>query len=267
MQKIVFANNKGGVGKTASTLSVAGILADMGKRVLIFGMDPQSNLTMGLKAFGIAPVNYMGDLLEGKRTLDESIVALTDNLHHIPTSMELFDTAWNLERNSLRKYEMLRIKLNGISGYDFVLIDTQPDTQTVLSFNAFAYADYVIIPTVAEEYSSAGVPQVMRVLAEVREQCLNPHLDILGFLITFAEKTKICRESEELLREKYMDKVFATKIRRTVGLQSSAKKGLPISEKNQMGYWDYMAFTEEMLKKLGLTLSMAKTAFQSVIIH
>lgn len=254
MHKLVFANNKGGVGKTTSAINTGGMLAEAGYKVLLIDLDPQSNLTIGLAGFGTGPENHIGKLLEGEMKASDVIVELTPNLHIIPASPELVASEREVDKKSLRKHEILRMRLNDTNGYDFAILDTQPDIDALLTINGLVYADCVIIPTEPAHFSTAGISRLLLTIGQIRSESLNPFLQVLGYLITFMESTKICREYSGMLESLSPGQVFKTRIRKNTALAASAKKGKPIADRSSSGYLDYRSFSEELLARFSSEL-------------
>lgn len=247
--KIVFANNKGGVGKTTSAINVAGFLALKGFRVLTIDLDPSANLTIG---FGFQKSDMCGRLLLGEVDVEKAILKYSDNISVLPSSLELDSRIKDIEKNIPRTFEMLKMRLTGRieSSFDFVIIDTQPYAKSTASLNGMAYADYVIIPTEAAHYSIAGIAEMNRSIAQIRSDMLNPNLQLMGMLITFFENTRDCIKNENILRNTFNGTVFRSKIRKNTALAAAASEGRPISNKNSTGYWDYRDFTDEILKEV-----------------
>ena len=219
---ISFANQKGGVAKTTSTLNLAAALAEQGKRVLCVDMDPQGNLTMSQ---GLNP-----DSIE--RSMFDVLV------HRLPiqnviehTEIDLAVSSIDLAGAELALSSMIgreRALEKGLSAvkenYDYVLIDTPPSLG-LLTINALVASDHVIVPVQCEYLSLRGLVQLENTLAMVREN-LNPEVKIEGILPTmFDRRTLHSREAVEILQENFGDLVFDTKIRKTVRYAEAPVKG------------------------------------------
>lgn len=249
--KIVIANNKGGVGKTTTAINLAGMLEATGEKVLVIDLDPQSNLTMGFAGYGIQPVNHAGELMEGSRTVTDAIVELTPNLHIIPASHALVKSEMEVDKNCLRKHEVLRNKLSSVQDYNFIILDTQPNLEALLTLNGLVYADYVIVPAEPEPFAGAGISQILPKVAQIRAECLNPFLRVMGYLVTKFGNTKVHRGYVNDYKSVFHGAVFTTMIRKNTALTESAKDGKPISQKRAFGYIDYSRLTEEVLERIG----------------
>jgi chromosome partitioning protein len=137
--------------------------------------------------------------------------------------------------------------------FDWIIFDTQPSIDSVLTMNAFAAADYALIPFELATCSVSGIKQVMDTIADVQNQWLNNDLRTVGFLITLYDNNTDSKHYLELFKEsKYAPHLFTTKIRKNVALKKSITAGVPITEyeKNCHGYWDYRDFAHELLQRV-----------------
>ena len=229
---IACVSGKGGVGKTTTCSSLAGALADMGKRVLAVDMDPQSNLTSGL---GLDP--YRLEKTVGTVLIDDSlnpsdaIVATRwNNLFILPASPNLSSIEADVPSAINREYA-LRDALQrpgGMADYDFVLVDTPPNFgyHTV---SAMAAVDYILIPMQMSGYAVRGLKEVLRAVVAAR-QSLNPNLRVLGLAPTFVNmRTRFTRDLLEGLRHTPNLRVFEATVAVTVKLQETALAGQPIT--------------------------------------
>ena len=222
---IAFANQKGGVAKTTTTLNLAAAFAEQGHRVLCVDMDPQSNLTMSQ---GIDP-----DSLE---------LSMYDVLvHHIPirqvirrreidvacASIDLAGAEIAMSTQIGRERALAKA-LNVVKDdYDFVCIDTPPSLG-LLTINALTAADKVIVPVQCEYLSMRGLIQLQNTLAMVREN-LNPDVEIEGILPTLMDTRTIhAKEAIEILEETFGNRVFASRIRKTVRFAEAPVKGMSV---------------------------------------
>ena len=219
---IAFANQKGGVAKTTTTLNLGVALSERGFRVLLIDLDPQGNLTMsqGLNPDSIE--RSMFDVLVHRLPLDEVIVHQEVDL--AVSSIDLAGAELALS-SVIGRERALEKALNPVKErYDYVLIDTPPSLG-LLTINAFVAANAVIVPVQCEYLSLRGLVQLENTLQMVREN-LNPHVEIEGILATmFDKRTLHAREAVDILRENFGDLVFNTRIAKTVRYAEAPVKG------------------------------------------
>lgn len=253
---IALANQKGGVGKTTTALSLAAGLTDKGSRVLLIDADPQGSLTLSC---GIANpdeleyslANVMTDIVKdidvekkkGIITTDEHIDIMTGNVLLSGIEVELVNV---MQREQvLAQYVELQR-----DSYDYIIIDCSPSLG-MLTINALAAADSVIIPTQANYLSVKGLELLMGTIARIRKR-INRKLTIEGILITMVDgRTKLAKDISALIRSIYGDnvRIFSTEIPQSVKAQETAMIGKSIYKHNRTGKvaQAYRAFTEEFV--------------------
>lgn len=241
-------NNKGGVAKTTTTLSLGHAFTLLGKTVLIVDLDRQMNASFTLGATPDDKTIY--DALLGKCSLKECLKKHPDieSLYYIPSG----NTDIELELNSkIRREEKLRTLLSGTKEvFDIVLIDCPPSLG-ILSVNAMAAADNIIIPLQMEAFAYLGTGEIISTFNEIKKE-LNPNLEIMGYLRTLYDpRLKQTQEFEKLLFDKAgADKIFKTVIRKNVALAECNIYRQTIFQYNPeaQGAENYMALAKEILK-------------------
>jgi chromosome partitioning protein len=231
-QVIAFANQKGGVAKTTTTLNLGVALVERGKRVLCVDLDPQSNLTMSQ---GVDPDELertMFDVLVHKTPIED--VILHREIDLAASSIDLAGAELALSSMIGRERALQKALLPVRGSYDYVLIDTPPSLG-LLTINALTAADGVIVPVQCEYLSLRGLIQLENTLTMIREN-LNPDVRIKGILPTmFDGRTLHSREAVEILQENFGDLVFETKIRKTIRYAEAPVKGTSVLKYDSKG--------------------------------
>jgi chromosome partitioning protein len=229
---IAFANQKGGVAKTTSTLNLAVALSEVGHRVLIVDMDPQGNLTMSQ---GLNPdqiTRSMFDVLVHRLPIDQVIQEAEVDL--AVSSIDLAGAELALSSMIGRERALEKALAPIRQRYDFILIDTPPSLG-LLTINALVAADEVIVPVQCEYLSLRGLVQLENTLSMIREN-LNPNVEIQGILPTmFDGRTLHSREAIEILQENFGDLVFNTRIKKTVRYAEAPVRGSSVLKYDPTG--------------------------------
>ena len=222
---LAFANQKGGVAKTTSTLNVGVALREMHKRVLAIDLDPQGNLSM---CQGIDPdslTRSMFDVLVHRESI-ESIIRRCE-IDIAPASIDLAGAELALSSAIGRERALEKALMEVKHRYDFILMDTPPSLG-LLTINAFTAADAVIVPVQCEYLSLRGLGQLEKTLEMIREH-LNPDVYIRGILPTMYDARTIHgREAIEILKESFGDRVFNTVVRKTIKFAEAPVEGRSI---------------------------------------
>jgi chromosome partitioning protein len=229
---LAFANQKGGVAKTTSTLNLAAALAEKGFKVLCVDMDPQGNLTMsqGLNPDSIE--RSMFDVLVHRLPIENVIHKAEIDL--AVSSIDLAGAELALSSMIGRERSLEKALLPKKAEYDYVLIDTPPSLG-LLTINALVAADGVIVPVQCEYLSLRGLVQLENTMQMIREN-LNPNLQIVGILPTmFDRRTLHAREAVEILEENFGDLVYKTKIKKTIRYAEAPVKGASVLKYDPSG--------------------------------
>jgi chromosome partitioning protein len=229
---IVFANQKGGVAKTTTTLNLAVAFKEKGFRVLVVDLDPQGNLTMSQGMNPDSIERSMFDVLVHRLPISEIIHEAEVDV--AVSSIDLAGAELALSSMIGRERALEKSLLEVRDRYDFIMIDTPPSLG-LLTINAFVAATGVIVPVQCEYLSLRGLVQLENTLAMVREN-LNPDVKIEGILPTmFDRRTLHSREAVEILEENFGDLVFKTRIRKTVRYAEAPVKGSSVLKYDPSG--------------------------------
>ncbi|MDE3189315.1 MAG: ParA family protein [Acidobacteriota bacterium] len=229
---IAFANQKGGVAKTTTTLNLGVALAEQGKRVMAVDLDPQGNLTMSQGWNPDEIERSMFDVLVHKLPITE--IVRTSEIDVAVSSIDLAGAELALASMIGRERALEKALLPALGEYDYVLIDTPPSLG-LLTINALVASSGVIVPVQCEYLSLRGLVQLENTLSMIREN-LNPKVEIQGILPTMYDKRLLhSREAVEILRENFGDLVLNTKIRKTVRYAEAPVKGQSVLKYDPSG--------------------------------
>jgi chromosome partitioning protein len=229
---IAFANQKGGVAKTTTTLNLAAAFAEEGHRVLCIDMDPQGNLTMSQ---GIDPDTLevsMFDVLVHDMSIREVIRRREVDVACSSIDLAGAEIAMSMKIGRERSLDKALRQVS--EDYDFICIDTPPSLG-LLTINALTAADKVIVPVQCEYLSMRGLIQLQNTLSMIREN-LNPDVDIAGILPTMVDsRTLHAKEAIEILEENFGDRVFGARIRKTIRFAEAPVKGMSVLKYDPTG--------------------------------
>lgn len=262
---ISIANQKGGVGKTTTTVNLAAALLSAGKKVLIIDADPQSSLTQSLGVMQEPACNLYTELkkkLDGRNKdydLKAAIMQTTSGIHFIPASVDLIESEFDMV-SDYEKYELFSQLLAPLKQeYDFIFIDCPPGIG-MLTINALVASRFVLMPLPAEFLPLNGarnfIKQLSRIVEIQKEQ--KSEIKVLGFILTkFDDHKKMNRMVCTQLENEFGNKVFHTHIRSNIQLAKAQEAGMDIFsfDKRANGAADYMGLAKEFLDKMDTVLS------------
>ncbi len=229
MPKTIIAvlNQKGGVGKTTSSINLGAYLAKAGRRVLIVDADPQGNSTSGLGVDKQKLNTTLYDVLFSRADVHETTIKINDKLALLPSNANLAGA--EVELVNLPGRELMLRQVLAKLDYDYILIDCPPSLG-LLSINALSAANRVLIPVQAEYYALEGLSQLLNVIQHIR-QSLNPNLDILGVLITlYDSRNSLSTQVKSELQNYFGAKLFESVVPRNVRLAEAPSFGKTIIE-------------------------------------
>ena len=226
---IAMCNQKGGVGKTTSSINIGGALSQYGRRVLIVDFDPQGAATVGLGINANAVEDTVYTALFNPRMDVHSVIHHTDfeNLDIMPANIDLSAAEVQLVTEVGREQVLAGVLRQVKDEYDVIIIDCQPSLG-LLTVNALTAADGVIIPVAAEFFALRGVALLMQSIEKVQSR-INPSLEVYGVLVTMYTRTLHCEEVLQRIYEAFQGKVFHSVISRSIKLPDSTVAAAPIT--------------------------------------
>lgn len=251
---IAIANQKGGVGKTTTTINLSACLAEKGKKILVIDTDPQGNTTSG---FGLEKndiENTIYELLLGEISIEESIIKnAVEGVDIIPSNVNL--AAVEIELIGVDKKEfILRNEVEWVKDrYDFIIIDCPPSL-SLLTINSMTTADTVLVPIQCEYYALEGLSQLIHTINLVQER-LNPNLQIEGVVFTMYDvRTNLSNQVVENVKENLDTKIYETMIPRNIRLAEAPSYGIPINmyDSKSAGAESYRKLAKEIINRKDL---------------
>ncbi|MBR2385506.1 MAG: ParA family protein [Clostridia bacterium] len=248
---IAFSNQKGGVGKTTTCVNMAAYLANMGKKCLIVDLDPQGNATSGLGFLKSEIKNSVYNVMIEEMPLEDAVVkTCIDNLDILPSSIDLAGAEVELVYKESREFVLRRVLEKAKASYDYIAIDCPPSLG-LLTINALAASDSVLIPIQSEYYALEGLSQLMNTIKLVVKH-LNAGLKIEGVVLTMKDnRAIISRQISQEIRRFFGKRVYETAIPRNIRLSEAPSHGVPIllHDTKCAGAKAYLALTEEFLSR------------------
>lgn len=243
---IAVINQKGGVGKTTTTLNLSHALAQLGKKVLVIDLDPQAHLTAG---YGVLRREQEGiaDVLLGDAELNDVIDEIRENVSIIPAGSRLGELEHMTTGGAKRGFLLKEALKNNINAYDYVLVDCPPSSG-ILGMNALLASEEVLVPVSGDFFALQGLSRLMSIFQHI-EDSLKRKTKKWVVLTRFHERRKLAREVKDKILSYFPDCVFQTAIRETVALAESPGFGQTIFEYKPKcnGANDYMALAADVI--------------------
>lgn len=247
---IAISNQKGGVGKTTTTVNLAAAVGDMGKRVLVVDADPQGNATSGLGVNKRELRHSVYHLIIEQVPAGEVLVPTQyKNVDILPAGIELAGAEIELVEMEERIYQLRNALLPIKENYDFIFIDCPPSLG-LITLNALAACDRLLIPIQCEYYALEGLSQLMATVRQVK-RLYNPRIDIEGVLLTmFDARLKLTLQVVEEVKKYFPKRVFSTVIPRNVRLSEAPSFGMPVMyyDRASRGTTCYSELAQELLQ-------------------
>ncbi len=248
---VAIANQKGGVGKTTTSINLASCIAAQGYRVLLIDMDPQGNSSSGVGFERELNDVSIYDVLTGQKTIDEIVFATDyEGLMLLPSTTDLAGAEIELVDHESREFILRQAITQMDRNYDFVLLDCPPSLG-LLTINALVAANSVLMPIQTEYYALEGLGHLLHTISLIHEH-LNPELAIEGILLTMYDaRTNLSSQVADEVQEHFGELVFQTLIPRNVKLSEAPSFGQPILEyaRHSSGSKAYSNFAKEFLER------------------
>lgn len=247
---IAIANQKGGVGKTTTSINLAASLAALKRKVMLIDLDPQGNATVGSGVQKAQIKHASNQVLSNEIDIKDALIKTICHFDLLPTNQELIVAEMQLLQVPQREYRLKTILEPILSQYDYILIDCPPSL-SILTVNALVAADSVLIPIQCEYFALEGLSGLLNTVEQIRST-INPRLHIEGLLRTMYDgRNRLALDVSAQLLEHFPDHVYRTFIPRNVRLAEAPSHGAPIIhyDEKSLGALSYLALANEILKK------------------
>ena len=248
---IALANQKGGVGKTTTTINLSASLATFEKRVLVVDADPQANASSGLgidiQQVELSVYECLIGSCKAKDAIQKSCV---EGLDVIPSHIDLVGAELELMNMENRELVLKQILAPLKDDYDYIFIDCSPSLG-IITVNSLTAADSIIIPVQCEYFALEGISKLLNTIKIIKSK-LNPELDIEGFLLTmYDSRLRLSNQIKEEIKKHFRELVFETIISRNIRLSEAPSYGLPaiMYDADSIGAQNYLALAQELLRK------------------
>lgn len=248
---IAVANQKGGVGKTTTSINLSACLAEAGQRVLVVDVDPQGNTTSGLGVDKNNVENTIYEMMLGECTVEECILKnVLENLDVMPSNVNLAGAEIDLIGVDEREYILQKAMAQVKDNYDFVIVDCPPSL-SMLTVNAMTASDTVLVPIQCEYYALEGLSQLIHTINLVKQR-LNPDLEMEGVVFTMYDaRTNLSLQVVENVKENLKQTIYKTIIPRNIRLAEAPSHGIPINlyDPKSAGAESYRLLADEVIHR------------------
>ena len=248
---IAVANQKGGVGKTTTSINLSACLAEAGQKVLVVDVDPQGNTTSGLGVDKNNVENTIYEMMLGECTVEESIIKdVLENLDVMPSNVNLAGAEIDLIGVDEREYILQKAMEKVRDNYDFIIVDCPPSL-SMLTVNAMTASDTVLVPIQCEYYALEGLSQLIHTINLVKQR-LNPDLEMEGVVFTMYDaRTNLSLQVVENVKENLKQTIYKTIIPRNIRLAEAPSHGVPINlyDPKSAGAESYRLLADEVIHR------------------
>jgi len=249
---IAIANQKGGVGKTTTSINLTTAIAASGHKTLMIDLDPQGNASSGLGFYKSQEKGTIYEVLRGDLTVKSCLYhTAIPGLDILTSTPDLAAIEQELAYKENKQYILKKCLDKVSSNYEYIIIDCPPSLG-LLTVNALTAADHVIVPLQCEYFALEGMSQLFKSISRIQE-LLNPQLNMAGIVLTmYDRRNQFCEQIAKEVEEYFGDKVFKTRIPRTAKISESPSHGLPVVlyDIRNIGAIAYLKFAREVLNRL-----------------